>query len=210
VHRRAFTLIELLIVVAIIAILAAIAVPNFLEAQTRAKISRVRADARTAATALEAYAVDFNTYPPNLPWNAYTHLFIQYAYQLSTPIAYLSSTDLTDPFIAQESVQPPILGGNAADWRQTLYYFTYDGFWSIGCYSQYKGMPYIRKGFCVFTNGPARNQWSGFEHIPFVKNVDSYQGMTSWANAIYDATNGTVSPGGIGRFGGELEIEQTF
>lgn len=61
--RQAFTLIELLIVVAIIAILAAIAVPNFLEAQTRAKVARVKADFRTIATAVESYRVDFNEYP---------------------------------------------------------------------------------------------------------------------------------------------------
>src|SRR5215210_3826948 len=58
-----FTLIELLIVVAIIAILAAIAVPNFLEAQTRSKVSRVKADQRSLATAIEAYYVDNNSYP---------------------------------------------------------------------------------------------------------------------------------------------------
>jgi prepilin-type N-terminal cleavage/methylation domain-containing protein len=61
--KRGFTLIELLIVVAIIAILAAIAVPNFLEAQVRAKVSRVRADLRSIATALESYFIDNNAYP---------------------------------------------------------------------------------------------------------------------------------------------------
>jgi prepilin-type N-terminal cleavage/methylation domain-containing protein len=63
VKSAAFTLIELLIVVAIIAILAAIAVPNFLEAQTRAKVSRVKSDLRSIATAIEAYRVDHNEYP---------------------------------------------------------------------------------------------------------------------------------------------------
>lgn len=60
---QGFTLIELLIVVAIIAILAAIAVPNFLEAQVRSKVSRVKSDHRSLATAIEAYYVDNNVYP---------------------------------------------------------------------------------------------------------------------------------------------------
>jgi len=61
--KKGFTLIELLIVIAIIAILAAIAVPNFLEAQVRAKVSRVKSDQRSLATGLEAYYVDCNSYP---------------------------------------------------------------------------------------------------------------------------------------------------
>lgn len=61
--RRAFTLVELLVVVAIIAIVAAVAPPNFLEAQTRANGSRIEADMRSAATALEAYRVDHDACP---------------------------------------------------------------------------------------------------------------------------------------------------
>ncbi|MBN1867425.1 prepilin-type N-terminal cleavage/methylation domain-containing protein [Candidatus Sumerlaeota bacterium] len=90
----AFTLIELLIVVAIIAILAAIAVPNFLEAQTRSKVSRARSDMRTIATALEGYMVDNNHYPPNPPLNGG---FYVTPIVLTTPQAYITSWPV-DPF----------------------------------------------------------------------------------------------------------------
>ena len=56
--QHAFTLIELLIVVAIIGILSSIAVPNFLNAQVRAKVARSYADMRTTSTAIEHLRLD--------------------------------------------------------------------------------------------------------------------------------------------------------
>lgn len=56
-------MIELLIVVAIIGILAAIAVPNFLNAQTRSKIARNKADMRSLTTALETLRMDSGHLP---------------------------------------------------------------------------------------------------------------------------------------------------
>ena len=95
--KSAFTLIELLITVSIIAILAAIAVPNFLEAQTRAKVARTKADLKTVSTGLEAYHVDYNGYPQA----SFVPRFRRFV-PLTTPIAYLSSVP-TDPFDPPDS-----------------------------------------------------------------------------------------------------------
>lgn len=57
-HNRGFTLIELLIVIAIILILISIALPNFLEAQYRSRVARVRGDMRSIATAVEAFRTE--------------------------------------------------------------------------------------------------------------------------------------------------------
>jgi prepilin-type N-terminal cleavage/methylation domain-containing protein len=59
-HRNAFTLVEIMIVVAIIALLAAIAVPGFLRARKRSQASRVINDLRLIDNALDMYAIENN------------------------------------------------------------------------------------------------------------------------------------------------------
>jgi prepilin-type N-terminal cleavage/methylation domain-containing protein len=57
---QAFTLVEIMIVVAIIALLASIAVPGFLRARKRSQASRVINDLRLIDNALDLYAIETN------------------------------------------------------------------------------------------------------------------------------------------------------
>jgi len=114
--KQAFTLIELLIVVAIIGILAAIAVPNFLNAQVRAKLARGMADMRNMGTAIESFRLDQNfllidfwdddselgieriTKLGVRPFdNSMNRTMIQVLAPLTTPISYMSTVP-RDPF----------------------------------------------------------------------------------------------------------------
>jgi len=208
--RRGFTLIELLIVVAIIAILAAIAVPNFLEAQMRAKVSRVRSDFRSLSIALEAYFVD---------WNSYT--FLDYGdswsvrggwSQLTTPVAYTTSIP-HDPFGE----------GRYANGTKRLedMFELGSGAVGVGSAGQIgapgKGMPANTwEMSCVGPDhrddtldtanfGPGHQYTWNEGSYPWIASSippDNPAAVAEALTLLYDPTNGTVSGGNILRFGG--------
>lgn len=208
--RRGFTLIELLIVVAIIAILAAIAVPNFLEAQTRAKVSRFMADLKSAATALESYAVDNNKYPspdgvpagslpplnPDDPPGGAAEGYLPR--RLTTPIAYITSLPI-DIFTHHE----PIPGHP----RLSAPHYVNDQYNKVQFPTPIQEAMFVArtKAGVRIEAEPAPDQydqsavWLAHSHGPDGDHDDwaSEQGRPTQ----YDPTNGTISDGDIFYFG---------
>ena len=63
---RAFTLVELLIVIVVLAVLAAIVIPKFADSSTRGKESSLKADLKLVRNAVELFKNDTGAYPAAL------------------------------------------------------------------------------------------------------------------------------------------------
>ncbi|MFB3895506.1 MAG: type II secretion system protein [bacterium] len=88
-----FMLIELLLVIGMIAILIAIAIPNFITAQTRTRVARQKARMAASIPAIAAYRVDNTAYPPCRIGTMGQYLY-EFPIEVTTPIAYMRSRPL--------------------------------------------------------------------------------------------------------------------
>lgn len=177
----AFTLIELLIVVAIIGILAAIALPNFLEAQIRAKVARAQSEERILADAFDSYSMDHGSYPPSEATSANGYGGYRY---LTTPVSYLHAK-LDDPFTIKYV-------NNRRNDYDTQYEFMVTRRNSSLDRSGPRNSPSLNM-FNIECVGP-----DGFDHFQPTQAYPSHPDQFEF----YDPTNGIRSSGDILRAGG--------
>jgi len=213
-RHSAFTLIELLIVVAIIAILAAIAVPNFLEAQVRAKVSRAKTDLRSVTVAMECYFVDWNGYPRHADFSQGVPIEVQYWWwsPLTTPVAYITSMP-RDPFQGTGSpygLYVTYFGGGY--YHYDPWYNTWGSYMS-DTWGPWTGfVPEMRgRGFwyVIWSPGPDGDHDFGTQRegsVRFPTTSDRGEAM----RVFYDPTNGIVSSGDVVRFGPGASDNITF
>jgi len=220
-------LIELLVVVGIIAILAAIAVPHLLEAQTRAKVSAAKNNLRIVAGALEAYHVDFSAYPAMRampPEDPFGLLADHQLAGLTTPVAYISASCMRDPFGVIRQRAYTFSGRTASSGAaaraaedtglpvpsvvnpgKSLLYYEYRSF------SQFVEITWIqRDGAAVISIGPDSRDSFGV-YAPFGEALPAAAralGIQNGVDCLYDPTNGTVSEGDLPRYIGEVSFSQ--
>ena len=121
--RGGFTLVEIMIVVAIIALLAAIAVPGFLRARKRSQASKIINDLRLIDSAMDQYAIETGKKTGDaistVDWTNYIK---------KDTVLYATGQDLFgDDYGSQTVDQHPSVPVNA---KNTLSDVTDDAFWS--------------------------------------------------------------------------------
>ena len=185
--KRGYTLIELMVVVAIISLLVAVAVPNLLEAETRSRISRTKADFQTLNTALTAYSTDYQgAFPPgpNNPavtplWQGPQQFLDNAGFALTTPIKYLVSVPMS-VFMPNNTPNSPGAG---------IFYFNYDYHRKLNA-----GAP--PQDLCPFSDAAVG---AGVQYVVWSLGPNKGDPASS-DGTVYDPTNGTVSRGRVAFF----------
>ena len=182
-RKSGFTLVELIVVVAIVAILASIAAPIIDRAVTQSRVARVRSEINAVATALEAYHVDNNAYPPSeetaaeYPDSSFNRIgagYFAYMGRLTTPVAYLGAELPIDPW-------------NTLKKSNSGFGWTFFEYWSTS-HVDFRDFTATREiapriHYCVMSWGP-----------------DEIFDALGW-DSLYDPTNGVRSRGDIVVFG---------
>ena len=106
-NRGGFTLVEIMIVVAIIALLAAIAVPNFLRARKRSQATRILEDLRMIDAAVDQYAIEANKKAGDtVPWTAIQAYLKRGSNLYNTGASVIGGT-YTGPFTVDGDIKTP-------------------------------------------------------------------------------------------------------
>ena len=229
--NKGFTITELLFVVGIIAILAAVAIPNLLAAQVRAKVARVKADMAGIATAIEAYWVDYGSLPPhawgrnprpttNNPSQASSleYLELRAFRSLTTPVAHIGGgmETFVDPFSVGRAThygyQTPDLD-LPLDSTRPFYQMAFGS--SVGASEH---VVYLLSGFRVAPHSVQRTGYvltsvgpDGLHQTSVAlwgaTDPPDWQGTTASGRPeafwIYDPSNGAASNGDLIRVGGQ-------
>ncbi|MDX9754685.1 MAG: prepilin-type N-terminal cleavage/methylation domain-containing protein [bacterium] len=200
-NPRAFTLVELLIVVAIIGILAAIAVPNYRDALTRTRISQVKVELHNLGFALQNYRMDHNFFPRK---RSNLEFFAVYLFpELTSPIPYLGSAKVRDPFGPVIEYEERNLAMGDANEKNSIAglirnSYTYTPYAN---FAELQGNPILfHEGYLVSSIGPDQMD-SYIVDYPFPK---FYRWGPNVNDSVYNPSNGIYSIGDIGFFGGDL------
>lgn len=186
-NRRAYSLVELMVVVAIISLLVAVGVPNLLEAETRSRLARTKADMHTIATALALYSADHSGHYPPAPadpavtpqWQGSQHFFDNAGFGLTTPVAYMAGIPHS-VFLARQTSNSPGAG---------FYLFNYKYHRQLN-----QSLPEAER--CLFADHAMA---AGAEYVIWTLGPNKGNPASS-DGTVYDPTNGNVSRGRVAWF----------
>jgi len=212
-----FSIIEVLVCVALIGLLTAVAIPNFVRVQTQATVAQAKADLAGLKSGLEAYKVDLGEYilatgsnSCLVPFGDYRNGFQPTFERLTTPVMYVRDTvQFRDAFlptglytgVSFNTLERPPEGSIPAESLKHYYYHARNikdsAVWDQPEADEVKTVWYILE-----SSGPDQNHHMMYQILNQMTH-DTSINRARVAMAFYDPTNGTMSRGSIWELGGE-------